>query len=373
MVQQDEQERRPQRALLHDPLLWPFAAAQLAADACLWWLEGANALELHEQASLAWTTPNKLMLELATMRLRDFSGVVAEIPALVCAPYALHGALLADFAPGHSVVEALRYGGVERLYVTDWRSADSEMRFFSIDNYLADLNVAIDEIGPPVDLIGLCQGGWLSLIYAARFPKKVRRLALVGTPADMSVESKLSRMVAGTPEGVFEGFVNGEGGLVRGDHTLGFWTEPPDAAVTLQRSLKREEVRDRELLDRFNCWYAKTLDLPGVFYLQVVNWIFRENRLANGTFVALGRDVRLGRLESPIFLLAGSDDEVVPAQQAMATAFLLGTPASLVQRAIAPSTHLGLFVGGRTLADSWPRIAEWLRSREPQLQAYGAL
>ncbi len=34
--------------------------------------------------------------------------------------------------------------------------------YLSIDNYLADLNVAIDGIGAPVDLVGLCQGGWLS-------------------------------------------------------------------------------------------------------------------------------------------------------------------------------------------------------------------
>jgi pimeloyl-ACP methyl ester carboxylesterase len=40
----------------------------------------------------------------------------------------------------------------------------------------------VDDIGPPVDLIGLCQGGWLSLVYAARFPGKVRRLVLAGAP-----------------------------------------------------------------------------------------------------------------------------------------------------------------------------------------------
>ena len=70
------------------------------------------------------------------------------------------------------------------------------MRYLSIDNYLADLNVAIDEIGAPVDLVGLCQGGWLSLVYAARFPGKVRRLVLAGAPVDVSTPSELSKMVA---------------------------------------------------------------------------------------------------------------------------------------------------------------------------------
>ena len=49
-----------------------------------------------------------------------------------------------------------------------------ETRLNTIDTQLAALNVAVDDTGPPVDLIGLCQGGWLSLVYAARFPTKVR-------------------------------------------------------------------------------------------------------------------------------------------------------------------------------------------------------
>jgi hypothetical protein len=136
--------------------------------------------------SLPWTTSNTVALELASMRLRNFSTGTGGLATLICAPYALHSATVADFAPGHSVVEALCQGGLPRVFVTDWRSATPETRYFSIDNYLADLNVAVDELGPPVDLIGLCQGGWLALVYAARFPKKVRPLVLVGAPIDIA-------------------------------------------------------------------------------------------------------------------------------------------------------------------------------------------
>ena len=122
---------------------------------------------------LDWTTPNTVALQLQSMQLRKFSQANAtQPPVLICAPYALHSALIADFARDHSLVEALQRYGMRRLYVTDWRSATPDMRQLSIDNYLADLNVAIDEIGAPVDLVGLCQGGWLSLVYAARFPAR---------------------------------------------------------------------------------------------------------------------------------------------------------------------------------------------------------
>ncbi len=164
------------------------------------------------------------------------------------------------------------------------------MRYLAIDQYLADLNVAVDEIGAPVDLIGLCQGGWLSLVYAARFPEKVRRLVLAGSPVDASVDSGLVQLVRGSPQAAFERIVESGGGIVRGEHILRFWNRASDIAMVLQRSLSRCAA-DGELQARFQRWHDATVDLPGTYYLQVVRWIFRENRIAEGTFTALGRTV----------------------------------------------------------------------------------
>ena len=349
-----------------DPLLWPLAATRLAMNACFWWMDREMAPpDRRGQSALAWTSPNTIELELATFRLRNFSRKQDGPAALICAPYALHRALIADFATDHSIVEALKRGGVDRLYLTDWHSASPDMRYLTIDNYLADLNVAIDEVGPPLDLIGLCQGGWMSLIYAARFPEKVRRLVLVGAPVDVSVESELSHMVADAATGAFEGLVTSGGGLVRGADLVRLWRANPDMETVLQRSLPREDGDAQALRERFAHWNAETLDLPGVFYLEAVDKIFKENRLAKGSFVALGRELQLSKLTMPVFLLAGSNDEIVPQAQAMATASLLGTPPALIASDVAPCTHLGLFIGATTLAVSWSRIAKWLSREEP--------
>ena len=373
-VETPRQRTASNTAWLYHPMLWPYAAAKFATYACSWWLDHEIAtVGYRYQAALPWTTRNEVVLELPSMRLRDFSRGQVGHPALICAPYAQHGALIADLAPSHSIVEALQRGGLDRLYLADWRSASSDMRFVSIDNQLADLNVAIDEIGPPVDLIGLCQGGWLSLIYAARFPEKVRRLVLVGTPVDVSVESELSRAVGWASPSALEAWVNSAGGVVRGDNMLRLWGRAPDIDRDLQGSLSPDISGDKELLDRFSCWDSATLDLPGVYYIQVVNWIFRENRLARGEFSALGREVHLDQVKTPVFLLVGADDEIVPPKQALATASLLGTPALGIEHATAPSTHLGLFIGGKTLATYWPRIAMWLQTEHPVLLSTGAI
>jgi poly(3-hydroxyalkanoate) synthetase len=346
-----------------DPMLWPYAATKFAVDTMFWWIDrSAERAPAEDAPPLPWTTPNKVALELCTMRLRDFSRAGRGQPVLICGPYALHSTLIADFAAGHSIIERLRQSAIDRIFLTDWRSASPDMRYLSIDQYLADLNVAVDEIGAPVDLIGLCQGGWLSLVYAARFPEKVRRLVLAGAPVDASVDSGLVRLVGSAPQAAFEGIVESGGGIVKGAHILRFWSRASDTAVVLQRSLSPEVATDRELHERFVRWHDETVDLPGTYYLQVVHWIYRENRIANGTFVALGRTVRLGDVKIPVFLLAGGDDEIVPAAQAMATASSLGTPASLIERAVVPSSHLGLYLGSRTLAVTWPRIAGWLQA-----------
>jgi len=39
---------------------------------------------------------------------------------------------------------------------------------------------------------------------------------------------------------------------------------------------------DSALNHRFDAWNARTVDLPGVYFLQVAEWLFRENRLARG-------------------------------------------------------------------------------------------
>jgi poly(3-hydroxyalkanoate) synthetase len=352
---------------LGDFLAWPFAAVTQFAQANLRLLEslmppvrqGAS-----PDFSFPWTSANTIALELATMRLRDFSIGTGGPATLICAPYALHGATIADFAPGHSVVEALCQSGLSRVFVTDWRPATPETRYLTIDSYLADLNVAVDELGPPVDLVGLCQGGWLALVYAARFPKKVRRLVLVGAPVDIAAaESQLSRFVAGTPSRMFDEFVRSGEGIVHGGRMLEMWGMahgPGEAEATLQTPDDIDPARRRELSERFRQWYVETVELPGSFYLQVVKWIFRENRIAEGRFVALGQRIDLAKLDAPIFLLAASRDEVVSVDQLFAVARLVGTPAGQIVKMTEPSVHLGLFLGAKVLNGPWRIIARWL-------------
>lgn len=345
--------------------LWPMLAAasasEFAAEMMHQMAAAAAGVEERADEPPAWTSPNRVRLDLPTMRLRDFAMGEGGAPTCVCAPFALHHATIADFAPGHSVVEGLRAHGRRNVLVTEWKSATPDMRYFSIDTYLADLNVALDDLGAPVDLVGLCQGGWLALMYAARFPAKVRRLVLVGAPVDIAAgQSRLSQFAAGMPMAMVHELLRLGHGRVLGQIALTLWREAPMSDEVVGRTLQLDAPALQRRLGRFRAWDSWTVNLPGTYYLEVVEQIYKANRFARGEFVALGRQLDLKAVTAPLFLLAARDDDVVASGQIFAAADLVGTPARHVATAVAAGDHVGLFMGARTIGDHWPEIARWL-------------
>jgi len=362
--------------------LWSALAASSASGFARALAQGFVGLALGPDAARNgpepdWPTGNKIALELNSVSLRDFSTTSQGPATLVCAPFALHGASAVDFAANHSLVGALVEAGLTRVFVTDWRSADADMRFFSIDTYLADLNVMVDQLGGVVDLIGLCQGGWLALTYAARFPHKVGKVVLAGAPVDIEAgSSPVSERAKETPLSVFRELVTLGDGRMLGRHALQFWGPAPLDAAALHALLQALDpigsAHFRRLEARFRRWHAWTVDLPGRYYLDVVERLFKQNQLAAGGFVALGREIKLRDMRAPIFLLAARDDEVVAPAQLFATERLVGTPAGQVEKLVAPTSHLGLFMNRDVLTEIWPRIAHWLSGAEAESRSLPA-
>jgi len=349
--------------------LWPaFAAAaasEMAAAAAKQFADFAVGPDGPVAREPNWATAHTIALELKTVRLRDFSSEAEGSPTLLCAPLALRGATIADLAPGHSLVALLQRAGLRRLFVADWRTASPDMRFLGIDEYLADLNVLVDEIGSPVDLIGLCQGGWMALLYAARFLAKVRNLVLAGAPVDVTAApSALSRLADASPLAVFRELVRLGDGVLPGRKVQKFWGTESIAAEDARQLLQTEEPIGSAAFNRlevlFRDWYAWTVDLPGTFFVEVVEKLYKSNELATGSFVALGRRIDLAAVTAPIFLLAARDDELVAPPQLFAAEHLVGTPAQNVRKATAACRHVGLFMGKVVLEDIWPSIVRWL-------------
>lgn len=358
-------------SMLSVPFLWPMAAASAITEQGLE-LYARNLKFVAEEQKIRHelipklATANRPMLDLRTMVMRDYSTDNATgVPTIVDAPYAGHTAIIADYHKGQSLIETLLANGLGRLFLTDWKSATEDMKDFEIDQYLAELNVCVDDLGSRVNLIGLCQGGWLSAMYAARFPGKVASLVLAGSPIDTAAgDGPIKHMAHTYSTSFYEELVALGGGLMRGSIMLQGWKGMhPEQHYFRDHVELYEHIDDPAYLSKtetFKSWYENPIDLPGRFYLQAILQLFKENRLAKGLFVGLGKRLSLKTIMCPTYLLAGAADDITTKEQVFAAEHLLGTPRNQITKALVPGGHIGLFMGNQTLKMRWPAIARWI-------------
>jgi poly(3-hydroxyalkanoate) synthetase len=163
---------------------------------------------------------------------------------------------------------------------------------------------------------------------------------------------------------MFQSLVDLGDGRVIGRNLAKFWENDTDAngiRESLQTVLPIGSSEFTQLEAIFKNWNSWTIDLPGTYYLEIAEKLYRRNELASGGLVALGQKIDLSRLRLPMYLLAGSADEVVAPEQLLAVERLVGTQPKYFRREVAPCNHLGLFMGERTLEEYWPRIVRWMK------------
>jgi len=364
----------PDLSHLSVPVFWPMIlSAGLMAQGLKLYAKNFKFLnaeiKLHTDLHPRLATHNTIRLDLRTMRLCEYSKGEG-VPTIVYAPYAGHTAMIADYHKGQSLVETLMQNGIGHLLLTDWKSATDDMKDFDIDTYLADMVVAIDDLGGRVNLVGLCQGGWMAAMLAARFPDKVHKLVLAGAPIDTDAgNGPIKQMAHQITNAFYAQLVGMGGGLMKGSFMLQGWKNMNPVEHYFQAYIDLyEHIEDPNYLKKeevFQSWYENPIDLPGRWYLQVIDQIFKRNLLAKGKFIGLGRTLHLKDITCPIYLIAGTKDDITTPEQILDAAHYFGTPASHIVKKSIPGGHIGLFMGANALKNDWPDVARWIMAPLP--------
>ncbi len=253
---------------------------------------------------------------------------------------------------------------MKRLLSLDWVGATSRTADASVEDYLDIVDRAVGHCGGRVNLVGDCQGGWLATIYAALRPERVNTLTLAGSPIDFHagepvVHDVLCRLAPLKDLGFYEGLVAAGGGVLKGKHMLsGFIMIRPADEISRQLGLLLN-LDDHDHVDRyreFEDWFKHTQDIPGAFYLWIVQHLFRDNELISGSLMVNGHRVNVGAIDVPLQLLAGATDHITPPGQVFAIADHVSTTPELVWRDLTPGGHLGLFMGRQALREHWPQL-----------------
>jgi poly(3-hydroxyalkanoate) synthetase len=333
----------------------------VATDVARYW-SAATRRELPE-----WHTPHEIVLEAPYARLRDFSAGTRSkaVPTLVLPPQAGHDSCIVDFSPTQSQMKVIRAAGLKRAFSLDWIGATEETSGTTVDDYLAFIRRSVEHIGGPVNLVGDCQGGWLATIYAALHPEDVHTLTIAGAPIDFhagdAVIHDWVQSLSGTEADLafYRWVVEQGGGVLRGSHMLnGFILIKPENEVAKHAQLLAH-LHDATHMERhraFETWFKHTQDIPGAFYLWIVEHLFTNNSLVNGELEIGGERVDLGRIRCPLYLLAGEKDHITPPAQVFALADHASTAEAKVTRRTTAGGHLGLFMGGEALREHWPPL-----------------
>lgn len=299
-----------------------------------------------------WISNYNVVAEDTAYRLLCFneSADNGQPPVFIIPPQAGHHSSIADFgSPAQSLVQTCIKTTDNKVFVLEWKN--SVRKNETIDDLAVYLDACSDIIGEKVHLIGLCQGGWLSAIYASIYPQKVESLLIGAAPIDFKAgESKLHEFVDKIPMEGYKFLVKSGGGFLRGDVMLSGWklTSPYERYVKDYINIWENIGNDDKSLRsrKFRVWYEYTQNISGKWYIQAISELFKKNRLIKGELRVLHRAVDLSNITCPVAMLAGEKDDITPKEQIYALGDYISTPEKKqFKRVIPKSGHIGVFMG----------------------------
>lgn len=281
--------------------------------------------------------------------------------ALVNRPYIL------DLQPDRSLVRRLLEADLP-VYLIDWGDPDDADRRVDLEEYIEEhlggcvRHVLASHGIQGLNLLGVCQGGVLSLCYSALHPREVAHLITLTTPVDFQTpDNLLSKWVRGLDTSLIEATGNVPGELL---NALFLALMPVRLAQQKYVRLLLDDRGERAIEDfvRMEKWIFDSPPQAGAALAQFVRWFYQENRLVRGTLMLGGRAVRLRDIRQPVLNLYALEDHIVPPSASSVLGEYIGSR-DYSCCAIATG-HIGMYVSRAAREDIPVRISQWLRHRE---------
>ncbi len=280
--------------------------------------------------------------------------------ALVNRPYML------DLQPDRSFIRRLLQQGLD-VYAIDWGYPARADKYLSLDDYLnVFLNDGVDFIRAStkhdaINLMGICQGGTFSTIYAALHPQKIKNLITIVTPVDFSTNDGLlfrwsKSMNVDAMVDIY--------GLIPGDVlSAGYLMLRPFMKISKYIEVL-DVMDDREKLENFLRMEQWILDSPahaGECYRQFVKALYQQNKLVEGGLVVGEQQVDIKKITMPLLNIYASDDHIVPPSASIPLNGLVGSADKELYSF--KGGHIGVFVSAKSQRELAPAIANWLHQR----------
>ena len=345
------------------PTLNTLAAS--AANAYDWFLGGGVADLRPTPASIIDEGPQRTVFRYRRPNPRRARGT----PVLLVPPLAAPASCF-DLRRGCSLAEHLLAMG-HPTYLVDYGPISFSDRELGLEHWVEDVipqavaAVHEDSGGAPIQLVGWCLGGIMSLLaVAADDGLPVVSVATIASPFDFSrvrLVAPIRPLAALTRGGVVTVLYRALGGAPAPLVEAGYKLAGLDKYLTKPLAIARH-IDDRDFLAQLEAvdeFMGNMLAYPGRTFGQLYHRFFIVNDLADGHIELRGRTIDLADVRIPVLVVAGEGDGIAPKEAVRAVTELLPNAPS-VRYETAPGGHLGVLTGRAARRTTWVYLDEFL-------------
>ena len=304
--------------------------------------------------------------KVALYRYKGAKAPTAKLPLLIV--YALvNRPYMVDLQDDRSIVRNLLAQG-EDVYIIDWGYPDPSDRFVTLDDYVNGwIRRCVDVIAkrhrvPKINLLGICQGGAMSLCFASIHPEKVKNLVTMVTPVDFHTpDNMLSHW---TQEMDVDLLVDTLGNVPGDLMNWCYLTLKPFRLMGQKYVGLADILDDKTELENFlrmEKWIFDSPDQAGEAFRQFIKDFYQGNKLVKGGLEIGGKKVEPRRITMPVLNVFAEQDHLVPPDASKAMRGIVGTK-DYTELAF-KGGHIGIYVSGRSQREVPPAIHDWLAKR----------
>ena len=286
-------------------------------------------------------TEGSVVFENALIQLIQYAPKTDKVHTkpLLIVPPCINKYYLMDLQPENSLVRFLVEQGVT-VFLISWRNPDQTLAQLTWDDYLrlgplTALEVVRDISGDAQpNTMGFCVGGTILAsalaVACGRGEKPAASMTLLTTLLDFSDAGEIGCLVDEAMVAAREHTI-GRGGLLPGrELAQTFSSLRPNDLIwnyVVGNYLKGETPPAFDILH----WNCDSTNLPGPFLAWYLRNLYLENSLrVPGKLEMLGVKADLGKVDMPAYLLATSEDHIVPWTGAYLVRKLLGGDTTFV-------------------------------------------
>ncbi len=315
-------------------------------------------------------TPKDLIYDEGTLKLyhyRPQTDEIYRIPIIIVMATTNKGFVF-DLIPGQSMVEYLVKAGFD-VFMIDWDPPMMQERGLGLADYTHRfLPRCIEEVQretgeEDVNIVAYCQGGVLSLIYAATHTDgPLRNLVCLTTPVNFD-EMGLFKHWANEEYMDLDNLVDTLGVIPASFIEAGFEMLRP-----AQRTAGQMRVWDQMWNDdfvrsyrAFQRWGDETLPLAGEYYRDCTRDLMWGNKLYKRTLEVNGQVVDLANISIPMMGVMAEHDHIATYGATKPLMDLVSSEDK--NELVLKGGHVSLIAGPNAVRRMWPAVNSWLAER----------